>query len=55
MVTEPVVALVGHNDTGLFRLDGGVGEILRWWDVRRILNTAALKGSVRPGFQESTW
>lgn len=30
MVTEPVVALVGHNDTGFFRLDGGVGEILRW-------------------------
>lgn len=54
MVTEPVVALVGHNDTGFFRLDGGIGEILRWCDVRRILNLAALRESVQPGFQEST-
>lgn len=41
MVAEPVVTLVGDDDTGFFGFDGGVGEVLRWWDVRRISNLAA--------------
>lgn len=38
VVAEPVVAYVGDDDTGFFRLDGGIWEILRWWDVRRIFS-----------------
>lgn len=28
MVAEPVVALVGDDDAGFFRVDGCVGEVL---------------------------
>lgn len=29
VLAQPVVTLIGNNDTGLFRIDSGVGEVLR--------------------------
>lgn len=33
VVTKPVVALIRDDDTGLFRVNGGIGEVLQW-DIR---------------------
>jgi len=53
VVDEPVEAVIGDDDTGLFRVDRGIGKILQLSTPSSKQGQAA--GDLRRDFPGSTW
>lgn len=58
LLAEPVISLVGHNDTSLFGVNGSVGKVLREAVSAGVLEWSSAKIfflNVRRGYQGCTW